>query len=185
LLLLPLMIVIGVLIKSTSAGPVLFKGQRVGKGGRHFTFLKFRSMYVYDTRLDEERRTNRDGHLFKLKHDPRITPLGRILRRTSLDELPQLFNVLLGEMSLVGPRPLPAEDLDPDGQSSRFRTWSDDRSGVPPGITGLWQVRGRSDTGFHRMMELDGEYIHNWSLALDFKILLETPLAVISSRGAY
>jgi exopolysaccharide biosynthesis polyprenyl glycosylphosphotransferase len=183
--LLPLMIVIALLIKLTSAGPVLYKAPRVGKGGRYFTFLKFRSMYASNGWHPQDRESNRDGHIFKEKGDQRVTPLGRILRRYSLDELPQLVNVLRGEMSLVGPRPLPVEDLDPDGQSTRFRSWSDGRSRVLPGITGLWQVRGRSEAGFQQMMQLDAEYIHNWSLALDFKILLETPLAVISSRGAY
>jgi exopolysaccharide biosynthesis polyprenyl glycosylphosphotransferase len=182
-MLLPLMMVVALLIKLTSTGPVLYKAPRVGKGGRHFTFLKFRSMRVSDGRQDIVR--NRSGHIFKVKHDPRVTALGRILRRYSLDELPQLVNVVKGEMSLVGPRPLPAEDLDADGQSSRFRSWSNGRSGVLPGITGLWQVSGRSDTGFEQMMQLDLEYIRQWSLTLDFKILLETPLAVISSRGAY
>ena len=184
-LLLPLMTVIALLIKLTSAGPALYKAPRVGKGGRYFTFLKFRSMHASNDWQPQDRDRNRDGHIFKMKCDRRVTPVGRILRRYSLDELPQLVNVIFGEMSLVGPRPLPAEDLDPDGQSTRFRSWSDGRSKVLPGITGLWQVRGRSDTGFQQMMQLDAEYIHNWSLALDFKILLETPLAVISSRGAF
>jgi exopolysaccharide biosynthesis polyprenyl glycosylphosphotransferase len=184
-MLLPLMMVIALLIKLTSTGPVLYKAPRVGKGGRHFTFLKFRSMRVSNGRDSQDIARIRSGHIFKVKHDPRVTALGRILRRYSLDELPQLVNVLTGEMSLVGPRPLPAEDLDSDGQSSRFRSWSNGRSRVLPGITGLWQVSGRSDTGFEQMMQLDLEYIRQWSLTLDFRILLETPLAVISSRGAY
>jgi exopolysaccharide biosynthesis polyprenyl glycosylphosphotransferase len=179
-MLVPLMLVIALLIKLTSPGPVLYKAPRVGKGGRHFTFLKFRSM-----RVSQDIARIKSGHIFKVKHDPRVTALGRILRRYSLDELPQLVNVLKGDMSLVGPRPLPAEDLDSDGQSSRFRSWSHGRSRVPPGITGLWQVSGRSDTGFEQMMQLDLEYIRQWSLTLDCKILLETPVAVISSRGAY
>ena len=181
----PAMLVIALLIKLTSKGPVLYKAARVGRGGRYFTFLKFRSMYVADCTNEEIRQVAKDGHIFKMKNDPRVTPVGSFLRRYSLDELPQLVNVLRGEMSLVGPRPLPAEDLDPDGQSTRFRSWSAGRSRVLPGLTGLWQVQGRSETGFERMMHLDLEYIQGWSLALDLRILLETPLAVISSRGAY
>jgi lipopolysaccharide/colanic/teichoic acid biosynthesis glycosyltransferase len=123
--------------------------------------------------------------LFKIRRDPRVTPLGRILRRFSLDELPQLGNVLMGDMSLVGPRPLPAEDLDPDGMSRDFASWARDRAHVPPGITGLWQVRGRSDVPFQQMMELDIEYIRTWSLRRDLAILLETPLVVLTGRGAY
>jgi exopolysaccharide biosynthesis polyprenyl glycosylphosphotransferase len=183
--LLPLVLLIAILIKITSVGPVLYASRRVGKGGKHFTFLKFRSMRVRTSGDEQAFPRQKDGHIFKLKKDPRVTPLGSFLRRYSLDELPQLVNVLKGDMSLVGPRPLPAEDLDADGQSSQFRSWSAARSKVLPGITGLWQVRGRSDAGFDRMMQLDAEYIQNWSLAFDLKILLETPIAVLSSRGAY
>ena len=142
-------------------------------------------MYVEEKRQSLVPIRKKEGHIFKIKNDPRVTPVGRFLRRYSLDELPQIINVLRGEMSLVGPRPLPAEDMEPDGQSAQFLAWSEDRSRVLPGITGLWQVRGRSDVAFDRMMELDTEYIQKWSLILDFKILLETPLAVISARGAY
>ena len=186
LLLAPLMLLIAALIRLTSKGPVLFRSPRVGRGGRYFTFLKFRSMHVDGIRREELKKTNgHKGHLFKIKNDPRITPLGRLLRKYSLDELPQLLNVLRGEMSLVGPRPLPAEDLDPDGQSSEFTVWSEQRSRVLPGITGLWQIRGRSDVPFEKMIELDVEYIRDWSLALDLRILLETPLVVATGRGAY
>jgi len=186
LLLAPLMLLIAVLVRLTSPGPVLFRSPRVGRGGRYFTFLKFRSMRVNGVGRGELKKANgHRGHLFKIKDDPRITPLGRILRKYSLDELPQLLNVLRGEMSLVGPRPLPAEDLDPDGQSSEFTVWSEQRSRVLPGITGLWQIRGRSDVPFEKMIELDIDYIREWSLMLDLRILLETPLVVVTGRGAY
>jgi lipopolysaccharide/colanic/teichoic acid biosynthesis glycosyltransferase len=130
-------------------------------------------------------RNEHTGHLFKVKDDPRVTPLGRFMRRYSIDELPQLINVLIGDMSLVGPRPLPASDLHPDGQSPFFANWAEQRSRVLPGITGLWQVRGRSDLQFKEMMDLDSYYIRNWSLKLDIKILLQTPLVVLIGRGAY
>jgi exopolysaccharide biosynthesis polyprenyl glycosylphosphotransferase len=184
--LLPLLIVLACLIRLTSKGPVFYKSRRVGKGGRHFIFWKFRSMYTDGpTRKDLLSRNENHGHLFKVKRDPRVTPLGRFMRRYSLDELPQLINVLLGEMSLVGPRPLPAEDLDPDGLSRLHAAWAQQRTQIVPGITGIWQIRGRSDLSFERMVELDMDYIRTWSLGLDFQILLETPLAVFSGRGAY
>ncbi len=186
LLLAPLLVILAALIRCTSKGPVFYKSARVGKGGRHFIFWKFRSMYTSGPARDTLRARNESGgHLFKMKRDPRVTPLGRWMRRYSLDELPQLFNVLKGEMSLVGPRPLPAEDLDPDGLSRIHNLWAEQRTEVVPGITGVWQIRGRSDLKFEQMVELDMDYIRNWSLALDFQILLETPLAVFSGRGAY
>jgi len=186
ILLSPLLITLAILIRMTSPGPVFYKSARVGKGGRHFMFWKFRSMYLSDPRREHVSKNNeRTGHIFKIRNDPRVTPLGRIMRRFSLDELPQLFNVLLGEMSLVGPRPLPAEDLDPDGLSRQHATWAEQRVQVRPGITGMWQIRGRSDLSFEQMVEFDLEYIRNWSLGLDVQILLETPLAVFSGRGAY
>lgn len=181
----PLMLLIVALIKLTSAGPVLYTDWRVGKGGRHFLLLKFRSMYMNSGRSDLAKRNDKSGHLFKLFNDPRVTRIGRVLRKYSLDELPQLINVFQGDMSLVGPRPLPATDLDPDGQSREFRFWSDQRSRVLPGITGLWQISGRSDLSFEQMIELDLEYIRDWSLGLDLRILLNTPFVVISGKGAY
>jgi exopolysaccharide biosynthesis polyprenyl glycosylphosphotransferase len=182
----PLFLFITILIRLTSEGPVLYRSRRVGRGGRHFTFWKFRTMYVRGPSRRELAHVNEhSGHLFKMRRDPRVTPVGRVLRRLSLDELPQLFNVLAGDMSLVGPRPLPAEDLDPDGMSRQFAKWARERSHVRPGITGLWQVRGRSEVPFDQMVELDLEYVRNWSLRVDLSILLLTPIAVLSGRGAY
>ena len=190
LLLSPLLGVVAVLVKLSSKGPVLYRSSRVGKGGRHFTFFKFRSMLEQGQDRGPDRqgldeRNQQNGHLFKIRDDPRVTPIGRFLRRLSLDELPQLINVLLGQMSLVGPRPLPAEDLEPDGLSREHRTWARERSQVLPGITGLWQVSGRGNLPFEGMVELDLEYIRRWSLVFDLKILLRTPRAVLSGRGAY
>jgi lipopolysaccharide/colanic/teichoic acid biosynthesis glycosyltransferase len=124
-------------------------------------------------------------HIFKIRNDPRVTPVGRFLRRYSLDELPQLFNVLRGDMSLVGPRPLPANDLDPGGQSHEFAIWAEQRSRVLPGITGLWQVEGRSSLSFEQMVVLDLEYIRSWSLLLDLKLLARTPKVIVTGKGAF
>lgn len=181
----PLLIAIAALIKLTSQGPVLYRSQRVGKGGRHFTFLKFRSMYINSHRNEVARANEKTGHIFKIRRDPRVTPIGRILRRYSLDELPQLINVLRGEMSIVGPRPLPAGDLGPDGMSQQFASWSEGRSCVHPGLTGLWQVSGRSDLPFEDMVRLDLAYIQNWSLALDARIIFDTPMLILRGVGAY
>jgi lipopolysaccharide/colanic/teichoic acid biosynthesis glycosyltransferase len=174
-------------IQATSLGPVFYKARRVGKGGRYFVFWKFRSMFIGGpSRTELMQHNEASGHLFKLRQDPRITPVGRLLRRFSLDELPQLLNVLAGDMSLVGPRPLPTEDLEPDGMSTTFEQWAEQRSHVRPGITGLWQVSGRSELPFSKMIDLDMEYIRRWSVALDLRILLvDTPRAVLSGRGAY
>jgi exopolysaccharide biosynthesis polyprenyl glycosylphosphotransferase len=185
LLLSPVMLAIAVLVKATSPGPILYRSQRVGKGGRHFTFYKYRSMHAASERAGVKEANEKDGHLFKIRNDPRVTPLGRILRRYSLDELPQLVNVLRGDMSLVGPRPLPAADLDPDGMSRRFSAWSEHRARVRPGITGLWQISGRSELSFDKMMLLDVQYIREWSIALDLRILLQTPGFVLNGRGAF
>jgi exopolysaccharide biosynthesis polyprenyl glycosylphosphotransferase len=181
----PLLIVIAVLIKLTSKGPVLYKSLRVGKGGRHFTFLKFRSMYVNDGRSTLHVANEKGGHIFKMRADPRVTPVGRFLRRYSLDELPQLINVVRGEMSIVGPRPLPACDLGPDGMSEQYALWSEGRARVHPGLTGLWQVSGRSDLSFEDMVRLDLSYIQNWSLGLDIRIIVDTPMLVLRGVGAY
>jgi exopolysaccharide biosynthesis polyprenyl glycosylphosphotransferase len=185
-ILLPVFAVLGCLVRLTSEGPVFYKSQRVGKGGRHFAFWKFRSMYTHGPhRRELAERNENSGHLFKIRRDPRITPLGRLMRRLSLDELPQLFNVLAGEMSLVGPRPLPAEDLDQDGMSGSFAMWAEQRALVRPGITGLWQINGRSDLPFEQMVKMDLEYVRRRSLVFDLRILLQTPWAVLSGRGAY
>jgi exopolysaccharide biosynthesis polyprenyl glycosylphosphotransferase len=182
----PVMLVFAALIKLTSKGPVFYKSSRVGKGGRYFTFIKFRSMYTEKmARAHVAKKNEKNGHIFKVKNDPRVTPIGRFMRKYSIDELPQLFNVLRGDMSLVGPRPLPSEDLEPDGHSREFWAWSEQRSRVLPGITGLWQIRGRSDLTFEQMIDLDVDYIRDWSLELDLRILLETPVVVLTGRGAY
>ncbi|MEI9900586.1 MAG: sugar transferase [Hyphomicrobium sp.] len=185
-ILVPALIAICLAIKLTSSGPIFYTSQRVGRGGRHFTFLKFRSMY-YKTggRRDMAGQNQQTGHIFKVKRDPRITPVGAFLRRYSLDELPQLINVIRGDMSLLGPRPLPAEDLDPDGMSRIFSLWASERAKVLPGISGLWQIMGRSDLSFEQMVELDLQYIQNWSLVEDLRILLKTPMVVLRGKGAY
>jgi lipopolysaccharide/colanic/teichoic acid biosynthesis glycosyltransferase len=192
ILFMPLFVLIAIAVKVTSKGPIFFKQQRVGQHGRHFTFLKFRSMrdrndhsahreYVKQMIAgNAERKLLREGGegVYKLVNDPRITPLGRFLRRTSLDELPQFWNVLRGEMSLVGPRPpIPYE-------VAAYQTWHRRRVlQVKPGITGLWQVTGRSRVSFDDMVRLDLQYANFWSLWLDVKILMRTPAAVI--KGAY
>ena len=181
----PALLVIAACVKFTSKGPILYKAPRVGRGGRHFMFLKFRSMHTSMNRTHVADANEKQGHIFKIKQDPRVTPIGRFIRRYSLDELPQLINVLRGEMSLVGPRPLPAGDMGPDGMSREFEDWSEGRSAVYPGITGLWQVNGRSELPFEEMVRLDLEYIREWSLLLDMKIILATPGLVVKGVGAY
>jgi lipopolysaccharide/colanic/teichoic acid biosynthesis glycosyltransferase len=189
---LPVLLLIAAIIKVTSAGPVLFRQQRVGQYGKRFVFLKFRSMYCSsDHRLHENytrRLISGDADsaavdtkpVYKITNDPRVTPFGRFLRRSSLDELPQFLNVLRGEMSLVGPRPpIPYE-------FECYKTWHKARLlAVKPGITGLWQVGGRSRTTFDEMVRLDLKYARSWSILLDLKILGQTPWAVLSGRGAY
>jgi lipopolysaccharide/colanic/teichoic acid biosynthesis glycosyltransferase len=186
LLLAPVMLIISLAIRMDSPGPVLFRQQRRGYRGRIFWVLKFRTMVVdAECRLQEleNRNESAGGVLFKLREDPRITPLGRFLRRSSLDELPQLINILRGEMSLVGPRPLQLRDsdkleqLDPEGYACRLR--------VMPGLTGPWQVGGRSEIDHDRMVMLDRDYVENWSLGRDLWIILRTFVVVIVGRGAY
>ena len=181
LLMAPLLLVIALAIRLDSPGPVFFRQVRVGKNGRHFKMFKFRSMCVdAERRLAEIRDKNEaTGPLFKMKADPRITRVGSFLRRWSLDELPQLFNVVLGDMSLVGPRPpIPSE-------VAEYEEWQLGRLRAIPGLTGLWQVSGRSEVPFYDMVRLDLHYIRNWSLALDLEILFRTVPAVLTNRGAY
>lgn len=181
LLLAPVLACIAVAVRVTSTGPVLFRQERVGVNGQTFTMLKFRSMVVdADVRLEALQASNiSDGLLFKMRDDPRVTSVGKWLRRLSLDELPQLFNVLAGTMSLVGPRPpLPNEVANYDSQVRR-------RLLVKPGLTGLWQISGRSDLPWEEAVRLDLRYVENWSLTLDLLILWKTCRAVLSSSGAY
>jgi len=180
LMLSPILLAIAAAIKIDSRGPVFFRQRRVGKNGREFTMLKFRSMYAdAEARLEALRAHNEmQGPVFKMRNDPRITAVGRFLRRTSLDEFPQFLNVLSGEMSVVGPRPpIPAE-------VRQYKTWQRRRLSMKPGITCIWQVSGRNDIDFDHWMELDLEYIDHWSLWRDFEICLRTIPAVLSARGA-
>jgi exopolysaccharide biosynthesis polyprenyl glycosylphosphotransferase len=176
----PFMLVIGFLIKLDSQGPVLFRQVRTGLNGRRFVLLKFRSM-THDAERQQaalEDRNEMSGPVFKLRSDPRVTRVGAFLRRTSLDELPQLWNVLMGDMSLVGPRPpLPSE-------VSRYERWQRRRLSMKPGLTCLWQASGRNEIDFEEWMRLDMEYIDNWSLSRDIKIILRTIPAVLFARGA-
>jgi exopolysaccharide biosynthesis polyprenyl glycosylphosphotransferase len=183
LLLLPLIAAIALAIKLESRGPVLFRQPRIGRGRKLFGMFKFRSMYA-----DAEQRKHEfvelneadDGVMFKIRSDPRVTRVGRVLRRLSLDELPQLFNVLVGDMSLVGPRPLIPQETDAlDG------AWQTRRLDLRPGMTGPWQIQGRSETPFQEMVRLDYQYVAGWSLARDVEILLATVPAVLAGRGAY
>jgi exopolysaccharide biosynthesis polyprenyl glycosylphosphotransferase len=178
----PLMLLIAIVIKLRSPGPVLFMQERMGLNKRRFYLCKFRTMVPdAEKKLAELEHLNEaSGPVFKIRDDPRITPIGRFLRKSSLDELPQLFNVLKGDMSLVGPRPLPVRDYE-----SFSTAWHRRRFSVKPGITCLWQVMGRSSIPFEQWMELDMQYIDRWSLLLDFKILLKTIPAVIRGAGAH
>lgn len=182
LLLSPLLLLVSILVKSADGGPVLFRQRRVGWNGKDFHMLKFRSMVVdAEARLkslDKERDAG-NSVLFKVKDDPRITNVGRVLRRFSLDELPQLFNVLAGDMSLVGPRPPLAAEVEQYEEKVRRRFL------VKPGVTGLWQVSGRSDLSWEESVRLDLYYVENWSMTTDLTILWRTFNAVIASRGAY
>jgi lipopolysaccharide/colanic/teichoic acid biosynthesis glycosyltransferase len=190
----PLFLLIALCIKLTSEGPVFFRQERIGRYRKKFIFLKFRTMYINNNpNIHREfvtdficgkdcRTTGGEGRerVYKIKDDPRITPVGKFLRKTSLDELPQFYNVLKGDMSLVGPRPPIHYEYE------RFDIWHRQRvMEVKPGITGLWQVRGRSSTTFDDMVRLDIKYIREWSLWLDIKIMLQTPLVVVMGKGAY
>lgn len=178
---LPIWLGIALAIRLDSPGPAIFMQERVGLHGRRFRFYKFRSMYVdAEQRLAEVQAHNEiDGPVFKMRNDPRVSRVGAFLRRTSLDELPQLINVLMGDMSLVGPRPpLPRE-------VEQYRPSDLIRLSVKPGLTCLWQIRGRSKVGFDQWMEYDREYVRDMSFWLDVQILFQTVWVVISCRGAY
>jgi exopolysaccharide biosynthesis polyprenyl glycosylphosphotransferase len=175
----PLMVLIAIAIKLESRGPVFFKQRRIGRGGRPLQVVKFRTMVVdAEKQTQELMAASQHSGWLKLEHDPRITRVGRILRRLSLDELPQLWNILKGQMSLVGPRPLiESEDRQVDG-------WERTRLELTPGLTGLWQVLGRTNIPFDEMVKLDYLYVTNWSLWTDIRLILRTFPAVITRRGA-
>jgi exopolysaccharide biosynthesis polyprenyl glycosylphosphotransferase len=187
----PLMLVIAILVKRSSPGPVIYVQERLGRNGRPFRFFKFRSMrHDADDEIHRQfaamfingdddgcRAQNGGKDLYKLETDPRITPIGNWLRRTSLDELPQLFNILKGEMSLVGPRPPIAYEIE------NYQPWHLERLKVTPGLTGLWQVMGRSKVSFDEMVQLDLHYINHWSPTLDIEILLRTVPVVLRGSG--
>jgi len=178
---LPVWLVIALAIRLDSRGPILFVDRRIGVGEREFSMLKFRTMVAeapdLQPRLEDVNEA--EGALFKIRDDPRVTRVGRVLRRFSLDEIPQVVNVLKGEMSLVGPRPLPLRDY------KLLEDWHRRRYGVLPGMTGLWQISGRSGLSFDDLVRLDFTYIENWSLWLDISIIVKTIPAVITRRGAY
>jgi exopolysaccharide biosynthesis polyprenyl glycosylphosphotransferase len=181
LVLAPVLLVIAVAVRLTTSGPALYRQERIGRDGRPFSMLKFRTMVEGAERMVPRCVTKDDGNgvLFKLRHDPRVTPIGKLLRRLSLDELPQLLNVLRGQMSLVGPRPPLASEVE------RYAFDMHRRFLVKPGITGLWQVSGRSDLSWDDSVRIDVRYVENWSLMFDFMILWKTFGAVLRGRGAY
>ena len=181
LALLPILTVIAIAIKVEDGGPIFYRSMRVGRGGRRFCFWKFRSM-IRNAEASRDRLQNlneSDGPVFKIENDPRITRMGRLLRRTSMDELPQFWNVLCGDMSLVGPRPPIAEEV------VKYEPWQLRRLSVRPGLTCLWQISGRCRIGFDEWMRLDMEYVDRRSFALDMHILARTVPAVLSGEGAY
>jgi lipopolysaccharide/colanic/teichoic acid biosynthesis glycosyltransferase len=183
LMLSPFIALISAAIKLQDGGPIFFRQVRAGKGGRHFTIYKFRSMVRDADRLKAQLATlnehQDDQRSFKMKRDPRVTPVGRILRRTSLDELPQLWNILKGDMTVVGPRPASLEDV------AHYTPHDYRRLEVKPGLTCLWQVRGRSNLPFKEQVRLDIEYIESRSVLRDLEIMAQTLPAVITGRGAY
>lgn len=178
----PILAVAAIAIKLTSRGPILFRQARAGLHGKPFTMYKLRTMYqgaAEDRNLFKALNELEGAPVFKIRRDPRITRVGRWLRRSSIDELPQLFNVLRGEMSLVGPRPLPLDEI----RTENWGEWL--RLSVRPGLTCLWQIAGRTEIPYGEWMQLDGYYVQNRSLALDLRIILKTIPAVLSGRGAY
>jgi len=181
LALLPAFLVIALAVKLTSSGPVLYRSVRVGRRGRHIAFLKFRTMVTgaEAQKAALSHLNEKDGPIFKAKNDPRITPVGRVLRKYSLDELPQLIHVLMGEMTLVGPRPhLPCE-------VERYRPEDHARLSVKPGLTCFWQVGGRSDLSFEEWVAMDLRYVREMGLRTDLRLLAATPKAVLGGKGAY
>jgi exopolysaccharide biosynthesis polyprenyl glycosylphosphotransferase len=180
-LLSPVLLLSALLVKLSSRGPVIYRSYRPGIGGAPFACFKFRTMFTdADQRqADLESLNEATGPLFKIRRDPRLTPVGRILRRWSIDELPQLLNVVRGDMSLVGPRPLPERDFE------QLEEWHKKRYLVLPGLTGLWQVSGRSELDFDDLVRLDFLYLERWSVGLDLAIILKTIPAVLSKRGAF
>jgi exopolysaccharide biosynthesis polyprenyl glycosylphosphotransferase len=177
----PIILLFGILVKITSRGPIFFRQERVGLHGRSFLQYKLRSMVINAEILKEELKylNEQSGPIFKIKEDPRLTQVGKFMRKFSIDELPQLFNVIMGDMNLIGPRPLPKYEVNEFDDISLFR-----RHSMKPGITGLWQVSGRNDLReFVDWVKLDLEYIDNWNLALDFKIALKTVFVVLSGSG--
>jgi lipopolysaccharide/colanic/teichoic acid biosynthesis glycosyltransferase len=178
---LPLWLLIAAAIRLDSRGPVFYRDRRVGLGEREFEMFKFRTMRAgaADEQLQLEAANEASGALFKIRADPRVTRVGALLRRLSLDEVPQVLNVLRGKMSLVGPRPLPLRDY------RRLEAWHRKRYLVLPGITGLWQISGRSELTFDDLVRLDFYYLENWSIWLDVTILLKTIPAVFAQKGAY
>jgi exopolysaccharide biosynthesis polyprenyl glycosylphosphotransferase len=178
---LPLWLLIAVGVTLTSPGPTLYRDRRIGLGEREFDMLKFRTMHAdaAEHQAYLERVNEASGPLFKMRRDPRVTPLGQLLRRFSLDEIPQVLNVLRGQMSLVGPRPLPLRDYE------QLEDWHRKRYNVLPGVTGLWQISGRSNLSFDDLVRLDFYYLENWSLWMDITILVKTVPAVLGGRGAY
>ena len=181
LLISPLLIAIAAAVKLSSRGPVIYRSIRPGIGCKPFACLKFRTMRQHAEQIQAELEplNEQSGALFKIRHDPRLTGIGRLLRRFSLDELPQLVNVLRGEMSLVGPRPLPMRDFE------RLEEWHKKRYLVLPGITGLWQVAGRAELDFDELVRLDFLYLEQWSMVVDLVVLLKTIPAVLTRRGAF
>ena len=179
---LPLFLVVAIMIKlEDPKGPVLFKQTRVGKNARHFQMFKFRSMVTNAEQIFEDLKQHNEieGAMFKMKNDPRVTKIGRFIRKTSIDELPQLWNVLRGEMSLVGPRPPLVNEV------AEYTAYDMERLQVVPGCTGLWQVSGRNSLSFYEMVELDLKYIAHRSLLLDIKIILKTFAVMFGSRDAF
>jgi exopolysaccharide biosynthesis polyprenyl glycosylphosphotransferase len=175
----PLFIFVALAIKLTSKGPVFFKQNRVGKHGHDFGMYKFRSMVTNaeEIRKNLEYLNEQSGPVFKIKNDPRITPVGRFIRKYSIDELPQLFNILVGDMSVVGPRPALPSEVD------RYDNWHLNRLSVPPGLTCVWQVSGRNSVPFEKWMEMDAHYVKNWSFSYDMLLIVKTLPVVFFGRG--